>query len=351
MHGGLSTADDRTDATDRVVIERAATDDDDPDLSVVVVTYNEADRIADCLEAIFEACRGVTSFEVLLVDSNSTDETVAIASEYDVTIHRIPDDSLTTPGAGRYVGMQYASGDTLLFVDGDVVVSEPWLAAAFETLHTEPNLAGVDGHLNERRADEAANVEYCHGVAMYDRTALTEVGGFHPFLAAWEDVDLGFQLRLAGYDLHRLALVAGTHPVPDSALDQFRRWRRGYYRAGGQVCSKALTRPALLGRWLWYFRDKIVSTTWLVLGLLSLIQPPLAGLWALLTGAGVTVLCHRLGVDGAARRAISMVLFPLGFVLGFETLSDRDSFPLDAVETVQTGSVWHPDRPRPSTTD
>jgi len=351
VHGGLSTSDDEQ----TTPVRPSGTDSDaDPELSVVVVTYNEADRIADCLDAVFEACRGVSSFEVILVDSNSTDDTVSIASEYDVTILRIPDDGLTTPGAGRYVGTQRARGDDILFVDGDVTLTgDGWVPAALAALRDEPALAGVDGHLNERRASEAKSVDYCHGVAMYDADALAAVGGFHPFLAAWEDVDLGFQLGLAGYDLQRLPTVVGTHPVPDSPFDQFRRWRQGYYRAGGQVCSKALARPALLGRWLWYFRDKAVSTTWLALGLLALVvQPLLAAGWTVLTAAGWIILCYRLGVDGATKRTISTLLFPLGFVLGFEKLPARESFPLDAVETVQTGSVrLSREQPSPSTTD
>lgn len=317
------------------------TDTTDPELSVVVVTYNEAERIADCLESVFAACRGRTSFEVLLVDSNSTDDTVAIASEYDVAIHRITDDALTTPAAGRYVGTRRARGDSVLFVDGDVVLADgEWLAVALAALRNEPDLAGVDGHLNERRADEAASVDFLHGVALYDRAALSDVGGFHPFLAAWEDVDLGFQLTLTGYELRRLPTVVGHHPTPDSSLDQLRRWRQGYYRAGGQVCSKALTRPALLARWLWYFRDKAATTLWLSLGLPLALVHPLAGVgWLLATVAGVGLLCDRLGRQGGLRRTISSVLFPVGFVLGFETVPDRDAFPETAVETVQIGSI------------
>jgi GT2 family glycosyltransferase len=318
-----------------------ATDTTDPELSVVVVAYNEAERIADCLDAVFAACRGVASFEVLLVDSNSTDETVAVASEYDVSIHRITDDELTTPGAGRYVGTRRARGERLLFVDGDVVLTDgEWLADALTALREDPDLAGVDGHLNERRADEPERVDFLHGVALYDRTALASVGGFHPFLTAWEDVDLGFQLTLAGHELRRLPAVVGHHPVPDSSLDQLRRWRQGYYRAGGQVCSKALTRPALLGRWLWYFRDKAVTTGWLGLGaVLAVVQPLAAVGWLLATVAGLGALCARLGRKGCSRRVISAILFPLGFALGFETIPDREAFPSAAVETVQTGSV------------
>ncbi|QGA83738.1 Glycosyl transferase family 2 [Halomicrobium sp. LC1Hm] len=334
--------------------ETATVQRDEPELSVVVVTYNEAARIADCLDAVFAACRGVASFEVLVVDSNSTDGTVAIADDYDATVLRIPDDALTTPGAGRYVGTQWARGDAVLFVDGDVVLTQgDWLAEARETLASDPSVAGVDGHLNERRTEEPTSVDYLHGVALYDREALAEVGGFHPFLTAWEDVDLGFQLTLAGYDLCRLPTVVGTHPVPESSLDQFRRWRQGYYRAGGQVCRKALSRPALRWRWLWYFRDKIATTAWLGLGaLLAVAQPLLAGGWLLATIAAAGLVCQRLGVDGGLRRAISAILFPLGFALGFEAVPDRDAFPLDAVETIRCGSVCDPEAsPRPSPTD
>lgn len=315
------------------------TADDDPLLSVVVVTYNEGDRIAACLESVDDACAGVSSFEVILVDSNSDDGTVDVATEYDVTILRITDDSLTTPSAGRYVGTQHADGEYLLYVDGDMALEEGWVPDAIDRIHEDPDLAGVDGYLNERGGDEVASVDYLHGVALYDRDAIEAVGGYHPFLDAWEDVDLGFELRLAGYELGRLPVVTAVHPVARSPFEQFRRWRRGYYEAGGQVSRKALSEPPLLARWLRHFADKFVAMGWLLVGIVALVVQPLLVLgWAAMTAMGIGALCARMGVENGLQRGLSFLLFPAGFVLGFRRLPARERFPMDVVETVQEGA-------------
>src|SRR6056297_2890706 len=75
-------------------------------LSVVIITENEEDNIGDCIESVFAACRSVSAFEVILVDSASTDRTVEIAHEYPVTVLRIPDEHTVSCGAGRFVGDQ-----------------------------------------------------------------------------------------------------------------------------------------------------------------------------------------------------------------------------------------------------
>lgn len=317
-----------------------ATDADDPILSVVVVTYDEAERIADCLESVFEACADVSSVEVLVVDSNSTDGTVDVATEYDVTVLEIPDDSLTTPSAGRYVGTRRARGEYVLYVDGDVVLRDDgWLPDALDRVRSDPTLGGVDGYLNEPGDDEARSVEYLHGVALYDGDAIAAVGGYHPFLAAWEDVDLGFELRLAGYELQRLPVVTGDHPHSSSPFEQLRRWRRGYYRAGGQVCRKALARPPLLARWLGHFADKFVALGWLLVGFVSLVlQPPFVLGWLSLTAVGGAAVCTRMGVANGLQRGLSYLLFPAGFVLGFRRLPPRDAFPMEVVETARQGA-------------
>lgn len=110
----------------------------DLSLSVVVVTYNEADRIEACLDAIFEACRRFERTEVVMVDSRSTDETIALAANYPIRVYRLPASTDRTPGAGRYVGTQVTSADPVLFVDGDMIVEPSWVAAAAARLRSEP---------------------------------------------------------------------------------------------------------------------------------------------------------------------------------------------------------------------
>ena len=314
--------------------------DDDPlSLSVVIVARDEEDRIQACIESILEACRPLGAFEVVLVDSNSTDRTVERAREYPISVLRIPDDDLTTAAAGRYVGTRYVDGEAILFVDGDMVLETGWLPEALERL-AEPDVAAVDGHLDEAPADAALReVESVRGVALYDADALAEVGGFDPHLVALEDIHLGFELDVAGYRLLRLPVVVAHHPDTDVVTEAFRRWKSGYTRGHGLALRKSLSSPRVLAKHLRYMRYRLAVGAWLVAGVASLATGAGVLAWFALTGAGLAVAARARGGVG---EGVGWVFFKgcvlAGTVLGlFDETTSREAFPLERVEVVAEG--------------
>lgn len=318
------------------------TDEPRPSLSVVVVTYNEADRVRTCLESVFDACEAVPDVEVVLVDSNSTDGTVERALEYPVTVLRIPDDELTTPAAGRHVGTRHASGDRILFVDGDMELADGWLPRALERLE-EPGVAAVDGHLDEpAEDDEVRTVDSVRGVALYEADALEAVGGFDPFMQSVEDVNLGYRLTADGYRLERLPEVAAHHPPGDVLTEPLRRLRLGYMRGSGQALRRSMRSrsPRVFAMHLYRVRHRLVMTGWLLLGFLALVATPALLAWTLGTLVGVGVLVRRFGFLGAVSFLYYKGLSTVGLVLGFlERPEPPGSFPLEAVETVAEAPV------------
>lgn len=328
----------------------AASDATDPELSVIVPVYDEEDRIGTCLESVLAACRAAGPFEVIVVDSNSTDRTVEIATEYPVTVVRIPDDDLTTPGAGRYVGTELASADRLLYVDGDMRLAEGWLPEALDLLESAEDVAGVDGHLNDADgADGVERVDTLNGVVLYDRDALASVGGFDPFMDSLEDVDVGFRLTADGHRLLRTPSVAGYHPTTEGVSELRRRWRNGYFWGIGQAVRKSLDRPRVLAKHLWRFRFKLAVMGWLVLGGVGLAFVPVGVAWLAATLAVYLLGVKRQGASRATQRAIGYCLVVAGFVRG--ALMDKprpESFPMGRVETVADGPTLTPaDAQRP----
>ena len=59
------------------------------EISVLVLTKNEARNVGACLEAIFSQ-QTSAEFEVIVVDSGSSDETLEIARQYPAKIYEIP---------------------------------------------------------------------------------------------------------------------------------------------------------------------------------------------------------------------------------------------------------------------
>jgi glycosyltransferase involved in cell wall biosynthesis len=188
-------------------------------LSVVVITKNLEWNIGRLLDSVLAETADLPGTEVIVADSASTDETVSIASKYrGVKVVRLRSDQRLTPGAGRYVGSQYANGEHILFPG--------WLQAAFEVLEEKPEIGGVTGIIIDvpklvtpsgsadacpRRRD-LHDVPYLIGrVCLYRRAVLDEVGTFHPYLFAEEEPELALRIRHAGYRLVEIQQPAGFH--------------------------------------------------------------------------------------------------------------------------------------------
>lgn len=102
-----------------------------PDVSVVIVTYNNAGCIARCLDSLFEAAGGLVA-DVIVVDNHSTDATLAILREEFPAVRLLanPDN----PGFAVAVnqGLALATSPNLLLLNSDVVMNR----AALERLVT-----------------------------------------------------------------------------------------------------------------------------------------------------------------------------------------------------------------------
>lgn len=310
----------------------------EPSLSVVVPTLNEEEGIAACLESVLDVCNDVPATEVILVDSNSEDRTVEIASQYPVTVLQLPSEVSVTPGAGRYVGTEAASGDHVLFVDGDMVLADGWLTDARQLLAERDDVAGVGGHLNEVKSPRVESVRTLHGVMLYDADVLAEVGGFDPFLQGYEDMELGYRLRTAGYELLEVPAVVANHSRTANVSELRRRWRNGYLLGYGQALRKSWTSPRivrdlLLGKW---FQISFVS--WFVLGVaLAVTSLQTFAMWAAVTGTLYVADVIYEGPVDATRRFLWEGTAWTGYVRGFVRGSrDPSAFPVDSVVEVST---------------
>ena len=101
-----------------------------PRLSIVLITRNEAANIAACLESVAWAD------EIVVVDSGSSDETVAICGRYGAKVQVTSDWPGFGPQKNRAVDL--ATGDWLLSIDADERVT-PELRAEIEQVLAAPD--------------------------------------------------------------------------------------------------------------------------------------------------------------------------------------------------------------------
>ncbi len=116
-----------------------------PKVSVVIPTLNAGRVFEAVLEAVVNQ-RTPWPFEVLVVDSGSTDGTLETATKYkNVKLHEI-DKSEFNHGATRNLGAELTSGEFIAFLTHDAMpVNERWLYNMVTSIERFPAAAGAFG--------------------------------------------------------------------------------------------------------------------------------------------------------------------------------------------------------------
>lgn len=108
-----------------------------PTISVVMPAHNEQYRIKECLDAL--AMQTSLPMEVIVVDNNSTDKTIAIAKKYsNVKI-------LSEPRQGqlysRNTGFDAAKGDIIVRIDADTICPPKYIEHIQNVFSKNQNIA------------------------------------------------------------------------------------------------------------------------------------------------------------------------------------------------------------------
>ena len=176
-----------------------------PNISVVIPAYNVGLFLGAQLESL---CRQdyQGEFEVVLVDNGSTDDTVAVARGFEdrLRLQVVPASGRASAGYARNVGVKAASGNLIVFVDGDDV-TDPRLLSSYASRASAHRMMG--GHLDDFELNEPVVASWRYSLTA---DALPVTLGRYPFvltsnMAARPDVfdEIGFfdeTLRYFGED-------------------------------------------------------------------------------------------------------------------------------------------------------
>ena len=101
-------------------------------ISFVVPAYNEAQLIAATLDAIHSAARDVAQpYEIIVADDASTDDTAAIAQAHGARV--VPCEHRQIARV-RNTGALASTGDVLIFVDADTIISAELVRASLAAI-------------------------------------------------------------------------------------------------------------------------------------------------------------------------------------------------------------------------
>ncbi len=200
-----------------------------PYISVIIPVYNGGRYIARCLEALGKS--SYKSFEILVVDDASSDDTVEICRSSGAAVVEIARRS--GPAVARNEGAGKASGEILLFIDSDVLVTENTVGQVAARFTENQDISAVFGsyddspsapdflsqyrnllhHFIHQRSDTDA-VTFWAGCGAVRRNVFMELGGFDQkrfSVPSIEDIELGYRMRQRGLRIMLDKNIQVTH--------------------------------------------------------------------------------------------------------------------------------------------
>ncbi len=179
-------------------------------------------KLVDCLAALVGGLSEGLVREAIIVDAGSTDQSAHLAADMGCKVITLPQHER---GRGRQLqtGAQAASGDWLLFLHADTVLSDTWIAAIHRHMVHQPNKAAYfklafdqAGNGPNRVATlanwRARNLHLPYGDQglLISRALYDAVGGYQA-LPLMEDVDIVRRLGAARLTvLEAIALTSGA---------------------------------------------------------------------------------------------------------------------------------------------
>jgi glycosyltransferase involved in cell wall biosynthesis len=111
-----------------------------PKVSIIIRTKNEERWISNCLSAVFK--QKFKDFEVIIVDNESSDQTIIKAKKYPVNIVSIKN---FLPGRAINLGVSKSKGEIIVILSGHCIpVNDEWLENLINDLKN-PKVAGIYG--------------------------------------------------------------------------------------------------------------------------------------------------------------------------------------------------------------
>lgn len=217
-------------------------------VTVVIVNFNGGEHLLRCLACL--ADQEMQPERIVLIDNCSTDGSAAAARKWVTADGRLATrlehvDSAVNAGfaASNNRAVEDSTTEFVALLNADAFPDRGWLAALVAAARRHPEAAsfgswqrldgrpglldGVgdvyhvsgaawrDGHGKAAAARYEPDAEIfsaCAAAALYRRQAFLDVGGFdETFFCYFEDVDLGFRLRLAGHANRAVAAAGVSH--------------------------------------------------------------------------------------------------------------------------------------------
>ncbi len=203
-------------------------------VSIIIVSYNTCRLLCDCLDSIYQQTKEL-DFEVIVVDNASKDDTCQVLELSYPQVRLIRSAENLGFGRANNLGVQYAKGEYLLFLNSDTILLNNAISIFYQYAQEhsiDENIGVLGGILLDRELmpnisagefptpksefryifhklfpvknvsdKKQRDVDFVVGADMFIRRDLfIEIGGFDPqFFMYYEETDLQYRFAKVGY--------------------------------------------------------------------------------------------------------------------------------------------------------
>jgi GT2 family glycosyltransferase len=253
-----------------------------PKVSAIIVNWNGAHHLRICLPSLqSQTCQ---SLEIIVVDNHSSDESAAVAREFQVSWLALDTNSGLGPALNR--GAAIAAGKALLFVNNDMRFDPRFIVTLLEVLEADDKIFATDAmqfnwegnsreHLSARlaRVKTLSSVNLVPGLHFYQREEpkpspvfmgsaacmlvrrelFEKLGGFDERLTlGYEDVEICWRAWMRGWKTVYVPEAICWHRVGSSgrSAEGMRMNFRGILRGRLLLATKLLPWRYVVNTWL-----------------------------------------------------------------------------------------------------
>lgn len=214
-----------------------------PLISVILVNFNGAKHLKTCLDSLKNLNYPADKLQVVLVDNNSKDNSIALLKEKYSQVKLVLNNENLGFAKAVNQGVEAADGTYVALLNNDMKVEKDWLIELVKPLLSEPELACTgskvlnwDGKridfvlgmmnfegrgfqidfekvLRASEYNKPKDMLFVNGGSMLvEREVFLKVGGFdEDYFAFYEDVDFGWRLWIAGYRVRFIPTSVAYH--------------------------------------------------------------------------------------------------------------------------------------------
>lgn len=208
------------------------------DVSIIIVNYNTAELLKDCINSIHEKTKDII-YEIIVVDNDSTDNSVEIVKKKFPNVKLIESDKNLGFGRANNLGAGHAKGKYLFLLNTDTLLINNSIKILFDFFEAYPKTGVAGGNLyhknlkpnfsyaknfpslwniflyrsqikklytNKRdifnHTGKAKKVAFIIGADFFiKRELFNQLHGFDPdFFMYVEDCELSYRIHKLGYD-------------------------------------------------------------------------------------------------------------------------------------------------------